>query len=59
MDARPLLSPREVAAIAGVSVKTIYRQTDLGALPALRAGQQLRIDPYDFRHWLETDKGMR
>ena len=53
MDARPLLSPREVAAIAGVSLKTVYRQIDLGALPALSAGHQFRIDRDDFRRWLE------
>ena len=57
-DARPLLSPREVAAIAGVSVKTIYRQVDNGALPALRAGHQLRIDRHALARWLGSDKGM-
>jgi excisionase family DNA binding protein len=49
---RPLLTPREVAAIAGVSLKTVYRQIDVGALPALRAGHQLRIDRDDFARWL-------
>ena len=29
---RPLLSPREVAELAGVSRKTVYRQIDAGAL---------------------------
>lgn len=47
-----MLSPREVAAIAGVSLKTVYRQIDSGALPALRAGHQLRIDRDDFARWL-------
>ena len=58
-DARPLLSPREVATIAGVSRKTVYRQIDAGALPALRAGHQLRIDRDDLARWLGSDKGMR
>jgi excisionase family DNA binding protein len=49
---RPLLSPREVSTLAGVSLKTVYRQIDTGALPALRAGHQLRIDRGDFSRWL-------
>ena len=57
-DARPLLSPREVARIAGVLVKTVYRQVDVGALPALRAGHQLRIDRDDLARWLGSDKWM-
>ena len=58
-DARPLLSPREVAELANVSRKTVYRQIDVGALPALRAGHQVRIDRGDLARWLGSDKGMR
>ena len=33
-------------------------QIDVGALPALRAGHQLRIDRDDLARWLGSDKGM-
>jgi putative molybdopterin biosynthesis protein len=52
---RPLLSPREVAALAGVSLKTVYREVDRGALRAHRVGRQLRIDPVDFNHYLDRE----
>ena len=58
-DARPLLSPREVAELAGVSRKTIYREVQRGALTAKHAGHQLRIDRDDLARWLGSDKGMR
>jgi Helix-turn-helix domain len=31
----------------------IRREIYRGALPALRAGRQLRIEPTDFRRWLQ------
>ena len=52
-DTRPVLSPAEAARLANVSTKTIRREIDRGALPALHAGRQLRIDPTDVRRWLE------
>jgi excisionase family DNA binding protein len=52
-DTQPLLSPAEAARLANVSAKTIRREIDRGALPALHAGRQLRIEPADFRRWLE------
>jgi putative molybdopterin biosynthesis protein len=55
-DTRPLLSPTEAAELANVSRKTVYREIDRGALPALHVGRQLRIDPADFRQYL--DRGM-
>ena len=55
---RPLLSPREVAELAGVSRKTIDREVRRGALPAKHIGRQLRIEPADFARYLKTDKGM-
>ena len=59
MGARPLLSPREVAELANVSRRTIYREVQRGALPAKHAGHQLRIDQDDLARWLGSDKGMR
>jgi excisionase family DNA binding protein len=57
-DARPLLSPREVAELANVSRKTLYREVHRGALPARHVGRQLRIDRDDLARWLASDKGM-
>ena len=55
--AQPLLTPAEAARLANVSTKTIRREIDRGALPALHAGRQLRIDPDAFRGWLEGEAG--
>jgi putative molybdopterin biosynthesis protein len=52
-DTSSLLSPAEVAELANVSRKTIYREVDRGALPVRHVGRQLRIDPADFREYLE------
>jgi excisionase family DNA binding protein len=54
---QPLLSPAEVARIAGVCRRTVYREVDRGALPVKHVGRQLRIDPTDFRRYLEGDTG--
>jgi excisionase family DNA binding protein len=47
------LTPADAARLANVSRDTIYREIDRGALPALHAGRLLRIDPTEFRLWLE------
>ena len=52
-DGSVLLTPADAARLANVSRDTIYREIDRGALPALHAGRLLRIDPPDFRRWLE------
>ena len=54
-DGTVLLSPADAAWMAQVSRETIYREIDRGELPALRAGRVLRIDPADFRGWLERE----
>jgi putative molybdopterin biosynthesis protein len=51
-DTRPMLTPAEVAELAKVSRKTIYREVDRGALPALHVGRQIRIDPVDLSQYL-------
>ena len=51
-DTRPMLSPAEVAELANVSRKTIYREIDRGELPAVHVGRQLRIDPADLNQYL-------
>jgi excisionase family DNA binding protein len=50
-----LLSPADAAQLAQVSRNTIYREIERGALPARHVGRQLRIDPADFRAYLERD----
>ena len=52
-DADVLLSVAEIARHAGVSKRTVYREIDRGALPVRHVGRQLRIDPDDFREYLE------
>jgi excisionase family DNA binding protein len=54
-DGTVLLSPADVARKASVSVTTIYREIDRGELLARHVGRQLRIDPLDFRHYLERE----
>jgi excisionase family DNA binding protein len=52
-----MLSPADVAELANVSRKTVYREIDRGELNALHVGRQLRIDPQDFTVYLE--RGVR
>ena len=40
---RPVLTVKEVAAILGVNVKTLYAEIDAGIFPALRVGKVIRI----------------
>jgi putative molybdopterin biosynthesis protein len=51
-DTRPMLTPAEVAELAKVSRKTVYREIDRGALPAAHVGRQIRIDPVDLSQYL-------
>ena len=52
-DGMVLLTPADVARMAQVSRDTIYREVERGALPVRHVGRQLRIDPLDFRRYLE------
>ena len=45
-------SPQEVAALLGVSVRTVRRQIKAGALMALRIGRLLRISDASLRAFL-------
>ena len=47
-----MLSPADVAELANVSRKTVYREIDRGALPAAHVGRQIRIDPVDLTRYL-------
>ena len=46
-DESVFLSPAEVARLAAISRKTVYREINRGELPAIHIGRQLRIDPTD------------
>ena len=54
-DGRVLLTPAEAARVANVSRETIYREIDRGELRARHVGRQLRIDPADFRAYLDRE----
>lgn len=49
------MTPTEVAQVANVSLSTVRREIDRGALPARHVGRQLRIDPDDFRAYLASE----
>ena len=51
-DTRPMLTPAQVAELANVSRKTVYREIDRGELPALHVGRQLRIARADLGRYL-------
>jgi putative molybdopterin biosynthesis protein len=55
-DGTVLLTPADAARMAQVSRETIYREIDRGELRARHVGRQLRIDPADFRTYLEREK---
>ena len=50
-----LLTPADAARMAQVSRETIYRGIDRGELRARHVGRQLRIDPADFRRYLDRE----
>jgi excisionase family DNA binding protein len=54
-DDAVLLTPAEVARRANVCRETIYRIIDRGELRVFHVGRQVRIDPADFRNYLERD----
>jgi putative molybdopterin biosynthesis protein len=51
-DGTVLLTPAEVARLAAISRKTVYREIDRGELKAIHVGRQLRIDPTDLSQYL-------
>ena len=51
-----LLTPVDVARIANVSLSTVRREIERGALPARHVGRQLRIDPAEFRAYLDRER---
>jgi excisionase family DNA binding protein len=47
------MSPREVAALTGLSTSLIYREIERGNLAAYRVGSRLRVEPDAVEHWKE------
>jgi excisionase family DNA binding protein len=52
-DGTVLLTPADAARVANVSRDTIYREIERGGLPVRHVGRQLRIDPSEFRAYLD------
>ena len=55
-ERKAMLSPAEVARLANVSLSTVRREIDRGELRARHVGRRLRIDPADFRRYLEREE---
>ena len=49
-----LLTPADVAQLARLSEKTIYRAIEAGRLCAAKIGNRYRITPDDYRLWIES-----
>jgi len=47
------LSPRDVAALTGLSRSLIYREIERGNLAAYRIGARLRVEPEAVARWKE------
>jgi putative molybdopterin biosynthesis protein len=56
IDPDTMLTPAEAAQLAHVSKTTVYREIDRGELRARHVGRQLRIDPADFRAYLDREE---
>jgi excisionase family DNA binding protein len=52
-DPSQLLTPADVAELARVSVKTVYRAIRSGALVAIEIGNRYRVSPEDYCAWIE------
>jgi excisionase family DNA binding protein len=51
-----LLSPAQVAQLAGLSVRAIYRAIERGDLPASRLCSRLRVRQADVEGWLARNR---
>jgi len=49
------LSPKQVADLAGVSVRAVYRAIEDGQLDAYRVRSRLRVREDDCEAWLDSD----
>lgn len=53
-SARPLLTPREVAARCNLNYRTVLKAIEAGELPAFRLCNRLRVDPEQMEAWIES-----
>jgi excisionase family DNA binding protein len=52
----PLLTYRQAAKVLGVTERTVWTLVHDGALPVVRFGRNVRIDPVDLREFIERGK---
>jgi len=52
----PLLTYRQAAKVLGVTERTVWTLVHDGALPAVRFGRSVRIDPIDLRQFIDRGK---
>lgn len=52
----PLLTYRQAARVLGVTERTVWSLVHDGALPVVRFGRSVRIDPADLRAFIERGK---
>ena len=50
------MTVKEISAELGVSRKTIYKRIHSGTIPAVRIGNDYRVDPADLRDYINTHK---
>lgn len=51
-----LLTYREAARLLGITDRTVWSLVHDGALPVVRFGRNVRIDPVDLREFIERGK---
>lgn len=49
-----MLTPRQLAQLAGIQVRTVTRLASVGEIPAVRVGRQWRFIKADIEEWLRT-----
>ncbi len=52
----PLLTAKQVATLLGVSEKSVYRWSELGALPSVRLGRAVRFDPAEVQAFIDAGR---
>jgi excisionase family DNA binding protein len=58
-EARPLMTPKQVAQRLGVSVSMVRKQASLGYLPAIYIGRLPRFEPATVETFLDRQRGGR
>jgi len=53
-----LLRAREVAQYMGLAPSTVYALIAAGAIPSVRIGSSIRVDPVQLDRWLDRQSGV-